>query len=365
MTFLQAVQACQRRWWIPVVLVVVAVAAVYALNPASKNQKPQYVASTIQLVNPSSNGTTSAVNLPEAQLEVKVGSVPGAAAKILKYQGNPVALAAIPQVSINPSVGTLTISVSGPDGARDAAIANAFANALNLHTTQTAINAYESQINTIQNQLNSLQTQITANEPNTDPVSQAKVGGLEDQYRVSFNQFQQLAAQGQPQSTFTFLQHAVPVRSGGSGLPRSRLAQALIAGFVALLIGLAIAILLELLRPRIRDRIDAEREFGSTVLAEVPHLSRQIAPSLCPGRPRRLPARRLPRVLPDVAHRDSAPGGRGPIPFERPGRKPRTAFGVGATGDSGHLRRGWRRQVHHRGQSGSGHGRIGARGARL
>ena len=110
----------------------------------------------------------------------------------------------------------------------------------------------------------------------TDPVSQAKVGGLEDQYRVSFNQFQQLSAEGPPQSSFTFLQHAVPVRAGGNGLPRSRLAKALIAGFVALLVGLAIAILLELLRPRIRDRIDAEREFGSAVLAEVPNLSRKL-----------------------------------------------------------------------------------------
>jgi capsular exopolysaccharide synthesis family protein len=275
MTFVQAVQACRQRWWIPLLLVVVAVGAVYALSPVNTKQKPQYIASTIQIVNPGAN-QTSTVNLPEAKLEVTVGQVPVAAAHILKYRGSPVALAAIPQVSINPTVGTLTISVTGPDGARDATVANAFANALNLQTTQTAVTAYQSQVDTVQNQLNSLQTQIDQYELKTDPVSQAKVGGLEDQYRLSFNQFQQLAAQGAPQSTFTFLQHAVPVRTGGSGLPRSRLAQALIAGFVALLIGLAVAILLELLRPRIRDRTDAEREFGSAVLAEVPHLSRKL-----------------------------------------------------------------------------------------
>jgi capsular exopolysaccharide synthesis family protein len=274
MTFVQAVQACRQRWWIPVLLVVLAVGAVYALDPVSSNTKPQYVASTIQLINTAAN-QSSPVNLPAAQLEVKVGPVPAAAAKILKYHGNPVALASLPQVSANPNVGTLTISVTGPNGAYDAKVANAFANALNLHVTHTAIAAYQNQINTIQNQLNSLQSQINQNETKTDPVSQAKVGGLEDQYRVSFDQFQQLAAQGQPAQSFTFLQQAVPVRAGVGGLPKSRSAQALIAGVIALLIGLAIAILLDLLRPRIRDRDDAKREFGSAVLAEVPRLSRK------------------------------------------------------------------------------------------
>lgn len=275
MTIFQALQALRQRWWIPALLVIVAVGAVYALDPVSSNQKPQYTASTIQIVN-SSAGQSNPVNLAEAQLEVKVGAVPVAAAHILKYHGDPVALASVPQVTINPAVGTLTITVSGPDGAYDAKVANAFANALNLHTTNAAIAAYQSQLNTIQNQLNSLQSQINQYETKTDPVSQAKVGGLEDQYRVSFDQFQQLAAQGQPAQSFNFLQHAVPVRSGSSGLPKSRLAQALIAGVVALLIGLAIAILLDLLRPRIRDRTDAKREFGSLVLAEVPRLSRQL-----------------------------------------------------------------------------------------
>jgi capsular exopolysaccharide synthesis family protein len=274
MTFVQAVQACRQRWWIPALLVLISVVAVYALDPASSNQKPQYVASTIQLVNPAGNGS-SPVNLSEAQLEVKVGPVPVAAAKILKYHGDPVQLASLPQVTTDPSVGTLTISVTGPDGAYDAKVANAFANALNLHVTNTAITAYQNQLNTIQNQLNSLQNQINQNETKTDPVSQAKVGGLEDQYRVSFDQFQQLAAQGQPAQSFSFLQRATPVRAGGGGLPKSRLAQALIAGAVALLIGLAIAILLDLLRPRIRDRVDAKREFGCAVLAEVPRLSRR------------------------------------------------------------------------------------------
>jgi capsular exopolysaccharide synthesis family protein len=275
MTFAQAFQACLRRWWIPLILVAVAVGAVSALHSRSTAQKPQYTASSIQLVNPAA-GQSSPVNLPEAQLEVKVGQVPVAAAKILKYHSNPITLAAIPQVSIDPTVGTLTITVNGPDPASDAHIANAFANALNLHLTQAAVDAYQSQLNNLQNQMNSLQSQISQYELKTDPISQAKVGGLEDQFRVAYDQFQQLSGQGAPPSAFTFLQHAVPVRAGASGLPRSRLAQALVAGIVALLIGLGIAILLELLRPRIRDRVDAEREFGCPVLAEVPRLSRKL-----------------------------------------------------------------------------------------
>ncbi|MGH9115187.1 MAG: tyrosine-protein kinase family protein, partial [Acidimicrobiales bacterium] len=54
----------------------------------------------------------------------------------------------------------------------------------------------------------------------------------------------------------------------------SRLERTVIAAVVGLLIGILIAIGLDLLWPRIADRADAEREFGTVVLAEVPRLSR-------------------------------------------------------------------------------------------
>ena len=274
MSLVEALGACRRRWWVPVLVMVVAVVAVFALTPASAKAMPQYQAKNILITNPNSNQSTT-VNLEEAALETTVGAVPKAVAAMLHYTGNPTVLAGEVRVSDNPAVGTVTIESDGPDGQRDAQVANAFATALNSNLTQTAVSNYQSQVSSVQARLNTLQAQINQYNGKTDPISQAKLGAAEDQYRLAYDQFQQLAAQGQPQTTFNVLQTAVPVPSGGISPPRSRLARSLAAAIVGLLIGVGIALALELLRPRVQDRRDAEREFASVVLAEVPHLSRR------------------------------------------------------------------------------------------
>ncbi|MGH9114764.1 MAG: hypothetical protein ACRDWW_02945, partial [Acidimicrobiales bacterium] len=92
MNFVQATRAVRRRWWVPVVILIVAVAAVFALSPASSAAVAQYRAKAILLVNPSTN-QSSTVNLQEAALETTVGAVPGKAAALLHYTGNPTVLA--------------------------------------------------------------------------------------------------------------------------------------------------------------------------------------------------------------------------------------------------------------------------------
>jgi capsular exopolysaccharide synthesis family protein len=274
MTFQQAVRACLRRWWLILAIVVVAVGATFALTPASKRALPQYTAKAILLPNPAPANSQSAVSLPQAAFETTVGAVPGLAASALHYGGNPAALAGEVNATTDQTVGTLSIAVSGPDGPRDAAVANAFASALNQYVTGTAVTAYQNQVSAVEARLNSLQAQINQYQGLPDPVSQAKLGAAEDQYRLAYDQFQQLAAQGQPGAAFNELQKAVPVLTGGTNPPRSRLTRALVAGLVGLLVAIALAIGLDLLWPRINDRTDAEREFGTPVLAEVPKLTR-------------------------------------------------------------------------------------------
>ena len=122
------------------------------------------------------------------------------------------------------------MQVNGPDGNHDAGVANAFATALNRYLTQTSVNAYQAQVTQVEGRLSALQSQINQYQGLTDPVSQAKLGSAEDQYRLAYDSFQQLAAQGQPGAAFNVLQTAVPVPSGGSSPPQSRLERALIAG---------------------------------------------------------------------------------------------------------------------------------------
>ncbi len=274
MTFVQAVRACLRRWWLILAIVVVAVGATFALTPASRRALPQYTAKAILLPNVAPANSQTSVNLPQAALETTVGAVPPLAAAALHYAGDPVALAGEVNATTDETVGTLSIAVSGPNGPRDAAVANAFATALNQYVTGTAVATYQKQVVAIESRLNALQAQINQYQGLPDPVSQAKLGAAEDQYRLAYDQFQQLAAQGQPGAAFNVLQKAVPVVTGGTNPPRSRLFRALVAGLVGLLVGIALAIGLDLLWPRINDRTDAEREFGTPVLAEVPKLTR-------------------------------------------------------------------------------------------
>lgn len=274
MTFTKIVRALVRRWWLPVVIAVVAVGAVLALTPKTRHSQTVYTAKAILVVNPSST-QAAPVNLQQAALHVTVGSVPSEAAEALHYNGNPVDLAAQVNATVDSTVGTLDLSVTDTDGQRAAAIANEFAKALNDNLLQMATSSYQSQVSSVEKRLDDLQSQINANQGKSDPVSQAKLGSAEDQYRLAYDQFQQLAAAGAPVAPLSVLQAAVPVPSGGTKPPTSTSERSAIAAAVGLIIGGAIAILLEMLWPRIDDRTDAEKEFGTVVLAEVPLLSRK------------------------------------------------------------------------------------------
>ena len=274
MTPVGSLRAIRRRWWLPAVLVVVGIFSVLVIGSSSRQAQLQYTAKAILLVNPNAN-QANPPNLQEAALEATVGSVPATAAHALGYVGNPTNLASEVSATADSSVGTLTVQVSGADGPRDAKVADAFADALNHDLTQTAVNAYESQVASVEAHLNSLQQQVNQDEASTDPISQAKLGAAEDQYRLVYDQFQQLAGQGQPAQVFVVLQKAVPVQQGGVHTPSSKKVRVAITALVALLIGIGLAIGLDVLFPRINDREDAEREFGTVVLAEVPNVPRR------------------------------------------------------------------------------------------
>lgn len=273
LTLIGVTRAIRRRWWIPLLLAAVALASVFGLTHTTKAGRLEYSATAILVPNPS--GNQGQVNLQEAALEVTVGQVPTAAAAALHYTGDPAQLASAVKASVDTSVGTLNIQSKGTDGPRAAAIANEFATALNQNLLQAQTTTYLGQVANVQGRLNALQSQISQYEGRSDPVSQAKLGSAEDQYRLAYDQFQQLAAQGQPVAPFSVLQKAVPVVTGGARPPLSRLGRSLVGGIVGLLIGLALAVIIDMLWPKIYDRVDAEREFGTVVLAEVPKLSRR------------------------------------------------------------------------------------------
>lgn len=273
MTVIGVTRAIGRRWWIPVLIALVAVVSVFAFSHEAKVGRLEYNAKAILI--PSASANQGQLNLQEAALQVTVGEVPAAAAAALHYTGSPQQLAQQVSATVDSSVGTLNISSKGTNGPRAATIANEFASALNQNLLQAQTATYLGQVSNVQSRLSNLQSQINQFEGKSDPVSQAKLGSAEDQYRLAYDQFQQLAAQGQPVAPFSVLQKAVPVVVGGAHPPLSRAERSLMAGIVGLLIGMAIAVLIDMLWPKINDRVEAEREFGTVVLAEVPKLNRR------------------------------------------------------------------------------------------
>lgn len=276
-------RAVLHRWFVPAGLAVLAVALVFALSPAAGHAAPtalQYKATSILIVDANAHGASP--NLAEVQLITTVGAVPEAAAAELHYQGDPAQLAAQITVNVDPNVNTVKISDTGTDRAHIEQVVNAFADSLNGSLLSTAHAAFQSSVNQVQSRLNDLQKQVAKMDMQgpalvANPILGAQRDALVNQYRLAYDQFQQMASQGEPTAPFTVLQRAVsiPTGSGSARPPSSRMTRSLAAAPVGLALGLVLAVFLERLSNRVQTGADAEEAFGVPVLAEVPRLSRR------------------------------------------------------------------------------------------
>lgn len=269
----------RRRWRLILACIVAATAAMYATAPAHANTSTKYDATATLLAGTSgstiSTGVTT-ISPNVLQFLVTTGAVPVAAAKKLHYTGNPAALAATVEASADPNTNALTITASGRNGPRAAAVANAFANAIVDFVRQQGETQQRQRIADEQQVVNSLEAKVKHLEATggSDPVSKAQRAAATSQYSAALQTLQQTIATGPATIPLYVLQNATPVpaSSGGFAAPSSQTSRALIGAGIGLVLGCILALALWRLDTRIRNRATLEASLRAPVLAEIPPL---------------------------------------------------------------------------------------------
>ena len=203
-----------RQRWLPILIcALVAATVMFVATPAKPPNQPaasSYTGTATLLVGTSSAGASS--SLGRVALYVTKGEVPRIAAEKLGYTGDPALLAGQLEVTPDSATESVTIAATGVDGQVAADRANAFA--------------------------------------------EATVNYLAD-------------------PGIMILQAASPIANqatGGVVVPPSRGSRTLLGAIAGLLLGLALAIVLDHLDRRLRTRQASHEALGLPVVAEVPRL---------------------------------------------------------------------------------------------
>jgi capsular exopolysaccharide synthesis family protein len=265
------------------VAVLVSVSFAYFTTP--KVQGPQtvtYAGTHTLAVNPQA---TQTLNLSQAALLVKVGEVPRRVAEQVGYAGSPAALAATVEAAPDAETGTLAVTAKATKADVAAKVADAFAQNLNSYldernkaTRQQSVDEAQRRLNDLKAQTAQLDAQIA--NPRTSALERdqltAERDALINQYRLTYDQYQQIAATAAPAPPFVTLEPATGVAVSDTAFraPSSRSARMLLAVALALVLGAGLALLLERVDIRIRTKEGAEEAFGFPVVAEVPVLGR-------------------------------------------------------------------------------------------
>ena len=264
-----------RRWLLITLLVVAALAIAYWTSPPKATET--YDATNILLVEAAEGQGNAADADPQVvAMRTTVGEVPVRAAAKLGHTGDPATLAAQVSAVADQASNTVSITASDGDPQRAALIANTFSQEVvaYLQEQQAAETAADAQADAnreadLRAQLAELDEAI-ADEPNNIATLTAERDALDRQ----LGQLLELQQQAAPVQ-YTVLQPATTA-SPQDLLPGiSREQRLLLAGLIALVVGIGLAVVLDRSDNRLRTRRETAARFGLPVIAEIPALSMQ------------------------------------------------------------------------------------------
>ena len=288
----------RRRWWVWIgvtILCVLGALAYLKLTPKTYSASASvYVTPTAagQGNNQLANGRTSgaAVNLDTEAVVVQSGQVAQIAAKTLNSPLSPGALAAQVTVAVPPNSEVLQISCSAGSPLAAADCAQAFAKAyLQNRDTQAAqsisaqLKALQSKIAGLQKTAAGLSAQI-ASLPSSAPSrasAQTELNADNSELTQLSNKVAALTAASSADSGGSIITNAVPPANPATPKKKIVLPSGLVIGLV---IGLALAFLMDRRDKHIRGAHDVERVLGLPVMLTVPATSSgEHVPSASPG----------------------------------------------------------------------------------
>lgn len=278
---LDYLRALRQRWRLVVACLVVALLAGWVTTPSDPTVVAQrgtsYSATATLLRDPASK-----VSLGYVALFVTKGEVPAIVAKKLKWPGDPAVLAATIEVDADEEVGTITIAASGGDGPRAARTANAFADEIIAYEDdrqqkdkQARVSLLEKNLRDTSAEIKTLESEIKGG--NEDVLVKARRDALADRYGALYTQLQTEFTEGTSGAGLAVLQRATPLPVGSGPVftaPSSRSGRLKLALVAGLLLGVALALLLDRFDTRLRRRAEVQEALGLPVLAEIPRLGR-------------------------------------------------------------------------------------------
>jgi len=258
-------------------------------------------------------------------LYATIGEIPERAAERLGYDGEPQVLASLISASPNADTGTLTISTSDPDGAVAARRVNAFADATVAYFRDQQSQQARSRMQELKRQLAVTSAQLTRLQTQSGQggaIVQAEISALQGQYSAQFAELSELSRTAGGSDLLTVLEPGVPIplTTQSFAPPSNPVARLGIAALLGLVLGAALALVVERLDSRMRTREQVEDAIGLPVLAEIPALPRNHHSGvLSASRPASVVAEAF-RALrssvllmsPGRADRDSRPGRKPP-----------------------------------------------------
>ena len=225
------------------------------------------------------------------------GEVPRLVAEELGYDGAPASLAAQLTVEDDFETGTLRFTTEQENAEDAVRIADAFADETVRYLSQRQeelqqarqtnvledVQQLEAEIRDLDQQIADQLAVLNANRPagapfaEADSITRARRDAAVREYSTAYEAYRSLVAEGAGALNLTTLERAqpVPVQTGGFTPPRTRASRVPIAAGIGALLGAAVALLVERLDAKIRDRRKAEEAFGASVVAELPTLTRK------------------------------------------------------------------------------------------
>lgn len=270
----------RQRW--PLVLLPCLAAVIVAavtLPPQDVQRGPvvtTYQATATLIASPTTQVNTVPLSLATVALFATRGEIPERAADLLDYPGEPQVLASQMTVTAANDTGTLDITASGPDGDEVADTVNKFAQATMEYFRDEEIERNRLRLRQLNRQLNKTETQLAElralQGDGDDPVLETRIENMQAQFSVQLNEKFALNRSTGGSELLTFLQRAVPIPQATQTFvaPSNPAVRFGIAGLLGLLLGAALALLVERLDSRMRTREQVERGLGIPVLAEIP-----------------------------------------------------------------------------------------------
>ena len=283
---LKAYARILRQRWRLVVLPFVAAAAIAMLTAPDSGEAESapavstYSATATLITSPTQAIDATPVSLATVALYATTGEIPQRAARELDYRGEPQLLASMVSVTPNAETGTLTISATDTDDKAVADLVNAFAKSTVSYFRDQQVELDKARSAELQDAIDvttrELQQAKSQLGSGNDEVAQANVESFRTLLGTQFTELNQLNVGGAT-DLLTVLQPGVPIpqETATFAPPSNPWTRGAIAAVLGLLLGAALALVVERLDSRMRTREQVEDTIGLPVLAEIPLMAKR------------------------------------------------------------------------------------------